>query len=929
MGTVAGGAKQGTEEAAPPAVEGVETTAAWLQDQITSYQEAIAQWQVWGQEKTDEVIQLQESVGSLTEAYNSTTTAYNEAVGQLDQANQTLERLNAAAAASEQKPEKHDDKVNEVLKLMKIKDMELEELKETIDRLETEKEDLNEEFKEAKGQLIELEGASETMEAYKATLDQLEETKVSYDKAKEEEGRLAENLDKLRLELDLAKNNAAVETSSLHQALNDKTGENTILQQQVSSSSSKVAELEKRLEEELKMQEEAAQEFDAMQQEVLNAREQASTLNSQLTTLQAKCAENEVLVKELEALKAQAMDESLKRSEERIEELTQSAVSPDQSEIDADKTRITALEVELESCRQYLNDWTVWSETKTQEYNQLLEAYNQYVEAYNTMSTEYNSLKETTPEDKPGEDVDALKTALMAKEDEVSRLSIDLLALQGQVAERDAETDRLTQELTAREHELVNKTGQVAKLSIQSHLGKLMVAKQEPTSISPEQKPLSVHKGEEVSVAPETIHGVKEEEEDWTESEGWGADAEPEAGIAVPEAVHQLELEISDLRQQIKGLEASKETAETEVNNSKLKNGKLLVKVKALTKQVETLKQQQRSGSSAGGGDDLDRALEEEMNNQVKRAKAEVQEISAELENVKTEKAGLEKRADTLTAANNRLVEMKEQQDSDLELLRTRNKEIREQVDGLQWQLAEIEERSRAELAELQVKLSAYEENRGLDTDAVLQDNARLRQELANTSQELSSSQQSADTLREELSVLAASLAAAREEAGVWRSHAAEAKEEIESLKLHIETLQNEKGGSEEYVEARRLNDTLSAEIQQLKQLVTAHQPSSDMGGGEVDQYRERIRREQQLVLQLEQDLQNREAALEFARAELDQLRGSDAVRTRRESTDSRFSVDRELNNVFMDQDVFSENMRLRTDLDNSIRENRRLSRYI
>ena len=56
--------------------------------------------------------------------------------------------------------------------------------------------------------------------------------------------------------------------------------------------------------------------------------------------------------------------------------------------------RIVELELELESCKQYLNDWTAWSETKTAEYTQLLEAYNQYVEAYNTMSTEYNSLKQ-------------------------------------------------------------------------------------------------------------------------------------------------------------------------------------------------------------------------------------------------------------------------------------------------------------------------------------------------------------------------------------------------------------------------------------------------------------------------------------------------------------------------------------------------------
>ena len=38
---------------------------------------------------------------------------------------------------------------------------------------------------------------------------------------------------------------------------------------------------------------------------------------------QEQCVENEVLVQELETLKAQAMDDSVKKSEERIEELTQ------------------------------------------------------------------------------------------------------------------------------------------------------------------------------------------------------------------------------------------------------------------------------------------------------------------------------------------------------------------------------------------------------------------------------------------------------------------------------------------------------------------------------------------------------------------------------------------------------------------------------
>ena len=267
------------------------------------------------------------------------------------------------------------------------------------------------------------------------------------------------------------------------------------------------------------------------------------------------------------------------------------------------------------------------------------------------------------------------------------------------------------------------------------------------------------------------------QDDDWSEAEGWGGE---ESSIEqVPDAVNQLELEISSLRQQINALEAAKQAADTEVNNSKLKNGKLLVKVKALTKQVESLK---KAGGGGSVSDDLDRALEEEMHNQVSKAKVEVKEIKAELETLKAEKSALEKRADTLESANDRLVEMKEQQDVEVEFLRTRNKEIKGQVDGLQWQLAEVEERSRTELADLQVALSAYEEHKGEGADGIMAENARLRQELAVSCQELTSAQQTADQLRDELAVLAASLNSAREEVGVWKSHSAEAREVLHTI---------------------------------------------------------------------------------------------------------------------------------------------------
>ena len=68
----------------------------------------------------------------------------------------------------------------------------------------------------------------------------------------------------------------------------------------------------------------------------------------------------------------------------------------------------------------------------------------------------------------------------------------------------------------------------------------------------------------------------------------------------------------------------------------------------------------------------------------------------------------MEKKLEVLENGNERILEMKEQQDIDVEYLRSRNKELKEQVEGLQWQIAEIDERSREELAELQVYINIY-----------------------------------------------------------------------------------------------------------------------------------------------------------------------------------------------------------------------------
>ena len=151
-----------------------EEAAAWLQHEIAGYQEALVQWQLWGQQKEEEIGRLQEQ--------------YTGAVEQLQQ-------LQGVEQQQQQLPEgRTDDKVNEALKLVRVKDLELQELKETVDRLQEEKSDLAEEVQEVKKQLEQLDSGADTL---KQLQEQLEEVKGLYDRAKQDEGRLKTEIDKV------------------------------------------------------------------------------------------------------------------------------------------------------------------------------------------------------------------------------------------------------------------------------------------------------------------------------------------------------------------------------------------------------------------------------------------------------------------------------------------------------------------------------------------------------------------------------------------------------------------------------------------------------------------------------------------------------------------------------------------------------------
>ena len=75
---------------------------------------------------------------------------------------------------------------------------------------------------------------------------------------------------------------------------------------------------------------------------------------------------------------------------------------------------------------------------------------------------------------------------------------------------------------------------------------------------------------------------------------------------------------------------------------------------------------------------------------------------------MKLGKDNLSKKLDTLETANERLVDMKEKQDNEVELLQHKNKGLENQIDGLNWNITEPEEGTISEVAELINKLTVF-----------------------------------------------------------------------------------------------------------------------------------------------------------------------------------------------------------------------------
>lgn len=113
-----------------------------------------------------------------------------------------------------------------------------------------------------------------------------------------------------------------------------------------------------------------------------------------------------------------------------------------------------------------------------------------------------------------------------------------------------------------------------------------------------------------------------------------------------------------------------------------VKSGKMLKKLKEYKGRNDELTTFKKSSSVESN--ELDLAIQEELNSQIKTLETRIKEIKADQDKDNIERQGLLKRVDVLTSANDRLTEMKERQDSEMEVCKNKCRQLTQRLEQLE-----------------------------------------------------------------------------------------------------------------------------------------------------------------------------------------------------------------------------------------------------
>ena len=187
----------------------------------------------------------------------------------------------------------------------------------------------------------------------------------------------------------------------------------------------------------------------------------------------------------------------------------------------------------------------------------------------------------------------------------------------------------------------------------------------------------------EASVAPTpTIEtpGWDDDPDGW----GWGDKAEDEVSNepSKEETPSELRCKIAALETEREQWESERAKLAEDLKVAQVRSVKLAKKMKEMKQKYETAKV---STSSS-----LDQALEEEFLLQIKNLEKDLSDAQAELTSIRAERDSLAKQVQMLTSGNERLVEMKERQDFEVEMWQRRSDDLQKKINALEWEIAEV-----------------------------------------------------------------------------------------------------------------------------------------------------------------------------------------------------------------------------------------------
>ncbi|XP_065075339.1 protein lava lamp-like [Ochlerotatus camptorhynchus] len=294
-------------------------------------------------------------------------------------------------------------------------------------------------------------------------------------------------------------------------------------------------------------------------------------------------------------------------------------------------------------------------------HNQQAQLSSQHQEEQKKLKDELNQLKQQN------QSLAQDRDAYLQLQDELDILKAQNNSLLQEMEEKDDRIKRVCRTLTEQETRVVDLEEQLA--SREHQFGGLQ-GQQGPASAVFEE-----------IITPNKVHAAESSSANiQLEDDCWGADE------AILEEKHQqtssvaLERRLSEKDDYIRQLEMEKERLLQEIVDLKVKSGKLLKKVKEYKAKSDNL--QRRSASMETS--ELDLAIQEELNSQIKSLEGRLNEVQAEREKEAVEKDSLLKRIDVLVAANERFIEMKERQDVQMEIQLAKIKELNVKLQRLE-----------------------------------------------------------------------------------------------------------------------------------------------------------------------------------------------------------------------------------------------------